>query len=97
MKIKRGFTWLKRDFEAQLIELFKHNTVIDLATLPDFKGRDMVVKNMRIRGDIEGVCEKDLQEQEAIDRRRKEASLAEERYQQTVKAEEKHLLEILNK
>ena len=79
MKVKKGEVWLRREFEAQLRSSLKDNHVVDLDTLPDFPGRDILIKNMLIRDELDHATESDVAIQEEIDRVRQEEKLAEEK------------------
>ena len=79
MKVKKGEVWLRREFEAQLRSLLKDNHVVDLDTLPDFPGRDILIKNMLIRDELDHATESDIVTQKEIDRVRQEEKLAEEK------------------
>ena len=95
MKVKKGEVWLRREFEAQLRSSLKDNHVVDLDTLPDFPGRDILIKNMLIRDELDHATESDIAIQAEIDRVRQEEKLAEERRLKEVEAEEKALMQMI--
>jgi len=95
VKIKKGEVWLRMEFEAQLRAALKENHVVDLNTLPDFPGRDIVIKNMLLRDELDQATESDIAIQEEIDRVRQEKKMEEERRRKELEAEEEELLQLI--
>jgi len=95
VKVKKGEVWLRMEFEAQLRAALKKNHVVDLNTLPNFPGRDILVKNMLLRDELDQATDSDLVIQEEIDRARQERKMEEERRRKELEAEEKELMQLI--
>lgn len=95
MKIKKGSAWLKRDFIAQLEQLFKNNHTVELDMLSNFKGREQFIKNLLSREELEEGTKEDIERQAKAERKAKIEELKERKYQNTLEREEEQLRKVL--
>lgn len=88
MKLKKGGTWLRRDFEVQLKNALAENLVVDLGKMVDFPGRDRLIENMISREELKEANYSDIQKQKEVDDLRKKQAIVELMRQEELAKEE---------
>lgn len=94
-KVKKGITWLRRDFEEHLKKTLDANHVVDLGKLVDFEGRERVIESMIIREELEEANYSDIQKQKKLDKQLKQQLIQEEKCRDKVKEEEEALAKVM--
>lgn len=95
MKVKKGITWLQRDFEKQLKKELGTNVVVDTRNMIKFIGRDKVIENMISRGELEEASYSDVQLQKQTENIRKKQAVAEKNRQEQMREEEIKLKKVM--